>query len=106
MEWKYKAEKDGNSQIKYHKIVLKYLNTVFQCVCVPVVYVVEPVQQRVDVSDLQLVVGDCLQSPSNRLVVALHVNLEGQRSRLKSVVIKVFMEALDEVRGSLQFVGN
>lgn len=55
----------------------------------PVVYVVQPVQQRVDVSDLQLVVSDGLQSPSNRLVVTLHVHLKGQRSNLKSKVTDI-----------------
>ena len=67
-----------NQYNKYKHDVLKYS---YVCVCVPVVYVVQPVQQRVDVSDLQLVVGDGLQSPSNRLVVALHINL--RRSKVE-----------------------
>lgn len=54
--------------------------------CVPVVDVVQPVQQGVDVSDLQLVVSDGLQSPSNRLVVALHVHLTGHRVKGQTLV--------------------
>lgn len=49
----------------------------------PVVDVVQPVQQGVDVGDLQLVISDGLQSPSNCLVVALHVHLMGGRSKVK-----------------------
>lgn len=44
-------------------------------VSVPFVDVVQPVQQGVDVGDLQLVVGDGLQATGDRLVVALHIHL-------------------------------
>lgn len=41
----------------------------------PLVSVVQPVQQSVDVPDLQLVVSDALQPPGNSLVVTLQVHL-------------------------------
>lgn len=52
------------------------------CVCVPVIYVVQPVQQEVNITDVQLTFTNGLQPPGNSLMVALQVHLsdEGHRA--------------------------
>lgn len=63
-------------------------------VSVPAVDVVQPVQQRVDVCDFQLVVSDGLQATGDRLVVAFRIHLEQVKGQNEESPTKPFIVSI------------